>query len=247
MAEHNTDTDHLAEQVDQLKVSSEADQANPSSSSAPSARDIADDVSTASESSEEDNQDSLPRQELEMVISALQTSVKTSATPAAREETKQEHGADELHSGDDHDENENDEEDLRSDAGRSDSDETSPRTSAANEPYNPPTGPDDIVPPTPGTPPPRNTTYEAPERLSDDIADADSFSANLIALHGIDLKEIKANPLTPREQEKAGTLAFCVFSKSSPGTTVHTFPRRTGATRRAPLVQQSLHEGKTAL
>lgn len=58
---------------------------------------------------------------------------------------------------------------------------------------------EDIIPPTPGVPP-QNMELG----LNDDVGDIESHSANLIALDKIDIKEIKANPLSPREQEKAG-------------------------------------------
>ncbi|KAG1452521.1 hypothetical protein G6F46_009403 [Rhizopus delemar] len=57
---------------------------------------------------------------------------------------------------------------------------------------------EDIIPPTPGVPP-QNMELG----LNDDVGDIESHSANLIALDKIDIKEIKANPLSPREQEKA--------------------------------------------
>jgi hypothetical protein len=58
---------------------------------------------------------------------------------------------------------------------------------------------EDIIPPTPGVPP-QNMELG----LNDDAGDIESHSANLIALDKIDIKEIKANTLSPREQEKAG-------------------------------------------
>lgn len=61
----------------------------------------------------------------------------------------------------------------------------------------------DILPPTPGVAPPRQT-FDFGGRASEDIGDIDSYSANLIALNKIDMKEIKANTLSPRQQERAG-------------------------------------------
>ncbi|KAG1180011.1 hypothetical protein G6F70_000860 [Rhizopus microsporus] len=58
----------------------------------------------------------------------------------------------------------------------------------------------DIVPPTPGIPPERQSLDFG---ANDDVADIDGHSANLIALNRINTKEIKANTLSPRDQEKA--------------------------------------------
>ncbi|KAI8062096.1 hypothetical protein BC940DRAFT_309529 [Gongronella butleri] len=55
-------------------------------------------------------------------------------------------------------------------------------------------GEQNIDPPSPGTPPPRS-------RQSEDI-DAE-FSANLISIESIKLKNMRANTLTPRQQERA--------------------------------------------
>jgi hypothetical protein len=62
---------------------------------------------------------------------------------------------------------------------------------------------EDILPPTPGVAPQRQT-FDFGGRASEDIGDIDSYSANLIALNKIDMKEIKANTLSPRQQERAG-------------------------------------------
>lgn len=59
----------------------------------------------------------------------------------------------------------------------------------------------DIVPPTPGIPPERQSLDFG---ANDDVADIDGHSANLIALNKINAKEIKANTLSPRDQERAG-------------------------------------------
>ncbi len=63
----------------------------------------------------------------------------------------------------------------------------------------------DILPPTPGIAPQRHT-FELAGRSSEDVGDVESYSANLIALNKIDTKEIKANTLAPRQQERAGKL-----------------------------------------
>ncbi|CAO3702016.1 unnamed protein product [Rhizopus stolonifer] len=58
----------------------------------------------------------------------------------------------------------------------------------------------DITPPTPGVPP-VNQNMEL--GTNDDYEDVESHSANLIALDKINIKEIRENTLSPREQEKA--------------------------------------------
>ncbi|KAI8336822.1 hypothetical protein BC941DRAFT_354020 [Chlamydoabsidia padenii] len=58
---------------------------------------------------------------------------------------------------------------------------------------------EDISPPSPGTPPPRPTIET--RRTSDDVEV--EFSANLISVNSIDLKEMLPNKLTPRQQERA--------------------------------------------
>ncbi|KAI7891290.1 uncharacterized protein EV154DRAFT_551637 [Mucor mucedo] len=60
----------------------------------------------------------------------------------------------------------------------------------------------DILPPTPGVAPQRQT-FDFGGRQSEDVGDVESYSANLIALNKIDTKEIKANLLSPRQQERA--------------------------------------------
>lgn len=62
---------------------------------------------------------------------------------------------------------------------------------------------DDIVPPTPGIAPKRQT-FELHTRTSEDALDTDSYSENLIALNKINIKDIQENTLSPRQQEKAG-------------------------------------------
>lgn len=61
----------------------------------------------------------------------------------------------------------------------------------------------DILPPTPGVAPQRHN-FELSGRASEEVGDVESYSANLIALNKIDTKDIKANNLSPRQQERAG-------------------------------------------
>lgn len=206
----------LSTQVAQLQVSSESspqqEQEQNASSRSPEPthpHDIADDISTGSDSSEEETHKdaTTPRQELGLVISALQNTVQKS-TPEGPpqndheqqpeqpsdirrkegEEEEEDHTkmngnhAEELHSGDD--------DGHTTLSEQSEYDESSSRDGSMGE----------IVPPTPGTPPP---IFEP--RTSDDLPDVEAYSsANLIALHDINLKDIKANNLSPREQEKTG-------------------------------------------
>jgi hypothetical protein len=66
-------------------------------------------------------------------------------------------------------------------------------------------GDNDFVPPTPGTPPIRSPfDPNSPVEDSDDI---ETYSANLLALNKVDIKNIGPNNLDAREQEKAGKLA----------------------------------------
>lgn len=60
----------------------------------------------------------------------------------------------------------------------------------------------DILPPTPGVAPQRHN-FELSGRASEEVGDVESYSANLIALNKIDTKDIKANNLSPRQQERA--------------------------------------------
>ena len=165
---------------------------------------MADDISTGSESSDEHNDDNVPRQELELVINALQTTVQktTSDQPEASSfQANNDHGenihhsADELHSGDDFQES--------SSSTSSEYDYSAHQQQQQQQQNQANFKTDDIVPPTPGSPPPN---FEPPTRSSteEDMPDVESFSANLIALHDINLKEIKTNNLNPREQEKKG-------------------------------------------
>ncbi|KAI8141468.1 hypothetical protein BJV82DRAFT_670747 [Fennellomyces sp. T-0311] len=170
----------LEDQVAKLQVSE--------SVAEPTRQAMADDISTGSESSDEHNDDNVPRQELEMVISALQTTVSKATPPAApSNDEHHNHSADELHSGDDFHES------SSSTSSEYDYSQQQQQATALKG--------DEIVPPTPGSPPPN---FEPPTRPSadDDMPDVESFSANLIALHDINLKEITANNLSPREQEK---------------------------------------------
>ncbi|KAI7853457.1 hypothetical protein BDC45DRAFT_442468 [Circinella umbellata] len=162
---------------------------------------MADDISTGSESSDEHNDDNVPRQELELVINALQTTVQKSIPEQPESSSFRansdhgdniHHSADELHSGDDFQE---------SSSSTSSEYDYSPQQQQQQKQQEGNLKSDDIVPPTPGSPPPN---FEPPNRSSteEDMPDVESFSANLIALHDINLKEIKANNLSPREQEK---------------------------------------------
>lgn len=69
-------------------------------------------------------------------------------------------------------------------------------------------GDSDFVPPTPGTPPTGN-----PFDLNgsgDDSDDIETYSANLLALNKVDIKNIGPNTLDAREQEKAGKLCWFI-------------------------------------
>lgn len=211
----------LSTQVAQLQVSSsesspqqEQDQEASSRSPEPThPHDIADDISTGSDSSEDETHKdaSTPRQELGLVISALQNTVQKSTPevppqqhdheqqqqeqPSDTREEEEDHAkmngnhAEELHSGDD--------DGHTTLSEQSEYDESSSRDGSMGE----------IVPPTPGTPPP---IFEP--RTSDDLPDVEAYSsANLIALHDINLKDIKANNLSPREQEKTGKGEWRIF------------------------------------
>lgn len=67
-----------------------------------------------------------------------------------------------------------------------------------------------VLPPTPGVAPQRQT-FDLGGRSSEDVGDVESYSANLIALNKIDTKEIKANLLSPRQQERAGKYYILSF------------------------------------
>ncbi|KAI8983038.1 hypothetical protein BDB01DRAFT_792151 [Pilobolus umbonatus] len=60
---------------------------------------------------------------------------------------------------------------------------------------------DDILPPTPGLPP--STQHNEYDGRFFEEGDIETYSANLIALNKTDMKEIKPNNLSPRQQEKA--------------------------------------------
>ncbi|KAI9497886.1 hypothetical protein BDB00DRAFT_802371 [Zychaea mexicana] len=183
-------------QVSESTVSTQATPAEPSSHMTRHA--MTDDISTGSESSDENNEDNVPRQELELVINALQTTVLKSTPPpeeapsSTRDRDGSHHSADELHSGDEFHE-----------SSSSTSSEYDYSTQQQQQQQQQHSGikSDEIVPPTPGSPPPN---FEPPVRLSteEDMPDVESFSANLIALHDINLKEVKANNSSPREQER---------------------------------------------
>ena len=66
------------------------------------------------------------------------------------------------------------------------------------------TGDNDFVPPTPGTPPARSPFD--PNNPVEDSDDIETYSANLLALNKVDIKNIGPNNLDAREQEKAGKL-----------------------------------------
>jgi hypothetical protein len=65
-----------------------------------------------------------------------------------------------------------------------------------------PTTENEFVPPTPGTPPSRSPLEQ--NTSVDDSDDIETYSANLLALNKVDIKNIGANTLDAREQEKAG-------------------------------------------
>jgi hypothetical protein len=174
--------------------------------------------------------------ELGLVISALQSTVKQNQEKelAHIEEKKEEEGQgeaveeEELHSGDDN------ESDTKSSAGDDNSVTTSTSTNVSQEEEKvvieettaiatseeveentittaiPQTFEEivqDILPPTPGVAPQRQT-FDFGGRPSEDVGDVESYSANLIALNKIDTKEIKANLLSPRQQERAGKIWY---------------------------------------
>jgi hypothetical protein len=70
----------------------------------------------------------------------------------------------------------------------------------------------DVLPPTPGAAPQRQT-FDLGGRASEEVGDVESYSANLIALNKINTKEIKANELSPRQQERAGNYNRCMFNR----------------------------------
>lgn len=65
-------------------------------------------------------------------------------------------------------------------------------------------GDSDFVPPTPGTPP-TGSPFELGSS-GEDSGDIETYSANLLALNKVDIKNIGPNTLNAREQEKAGAL-----------------------------------------
>ncbi|KAJ2959477.1 hypothetical protein NQZ79_g5085 [Umbelopsis isabellina] len=72
----------------------------------------------------------------------------------------------------------------------------------------------EFIPPTPGTPPHRSP-FESTSSI-EDSDDIETYSANLLALNKVDIKNIGPNTLDAREQEKAGEC------KASMGVTSHT-------------------------
>ncbi|KAI8584209.1 hypothetical protein K450DRAFT_218666 [Umbelopsis ramanniana AG] len=64
------------------------------------------------------------------------------------------------------------------------------------------TGDNDFVPPTPGTPPSRSP-FDPNSPPVEDSDDIETYSANLLALNKVDIKNIGPNTLDAREQEKA--------------------------------------------
>ncbi|GAA5812064.1 hypothetical protein MFLAVUS_005513 [Mucor flavus] len=163
--------------------------------------------------------------ELGMVISALQDTVKQNKEEKAAEkklpisqEVIVEEEEEELHSGEDNDS------ETKSMTDDSTSVTTSTSTSVSHEEEKqleevkveeevkqednttiPQTFEEmvqDVLPPTPGVAPQRQN-FDLGGRSSEDVGDVESYSANLIALNKIDTKEIKANLLSPRQQERA--------------------------------------------
>ncbi|KAL1932384.1 hypothetical protein VTP01DRAFT_9440 [Rhizomucor pusillus] len=201
--EDSKTTTPSAEQVATLQVSEQEEELNQIiAESRTHPHNQADDISTGSESSDDEHQDDIPRQELQMVINALQTTVLTTAAvpeTAANAVNGQSNSAaaEELHSGDlSSPEESGSEYEYGS--------QVTPEASVVNE-DDLKAKSDELMPPTPGSPPPRHNfgSVALSRRSSDEILDNESFSANLIDLHGIDLKNIKSNNLSPREQEKA--------------------------------------------
>lgn len=205
--EDSKTTTPSTEQVATLQVSEQEEELNQIiAESRTHPHNQADDISTGSESSDDEHQDDIPRQELQMVINALQTTVLTTAAvpeTAANAVNGQSNSAaaEELHSGDlSSPEESGSEYEYGS--------QVTPEASVVNE-DDLKAKSDELMPPTPGSPPPRHNfgSVALSRRSSDEILDNESFSANLIDLHGIDLKNIKSNNLSPREQEKAGMYA----------------------------------------
>lgn len=204
--------------VDNLEVSKAATEIIKEEEPTPTKKfDDQDDGESASSS---DNEEA--SKELGLVISALQSTVKQNqeekdiAVEKKEEETHE--YEEELHSGDDI---ESDTKSVTDDTKSVTSVATSASTNVSQEdekeieesataiddvnaiPQTFEEIVDDILPPTPGVAPQRQT-FDFGGRQSEDVGDVESYSANLIALNKIDTKEIKANLLSPRQQERAG-------------------------------------------
>lgn len=61
-----------------------------------------------------------------------------------------------------------------------------------------------VVHATPGSPTSTSADHEAFKRDLDELSDIETHSANLIAMQKINVKDVQANLLGPREQERAG-------------------------------------------
>lgn len=190
----------VTEQVDEDKLETTEDSKQDASSEGESSTHTSDDEGDG------------PK-ELGLVISALQSTIKQNQEKAQPVEQ-------EKHDGDkpvEQKEEEEEEEELHSVGRSSVDDNNSVTTSTTNvsqeedkavveDPNMPSTFEEivqDILPPTPGVAPQRQT-FDFGGRASEDMGDVDTYSANLIALNKIDMKEIKANTLSPRQQERAG-------------------------------------------
>ncbi|KAF1804533.1 hypothetical protein V8B55DRAFT_1499570 [Mucor lusitanicus] len=189
----------VTEQVDEDKLETTEDSKQDASSEGESSTHTSDDEGDG------------PK-ELGLVISALQSTIKQNQEKAQPVEQ-------EKHDGDkpvEQKEEEEEEEELHSVGRSSVDDNNSVTTSTTNvsqeedkavveDPNMPSTFEEivqDILPPTPGVAPQRQT-FDFGGRASEDMGDVDTYSANLIALNKIDMKEIKANTLSPRQQERA--------------------------------------------
>lgn len=183
--------------------------------------------STCSTSTEGTNNNNEARKELGLVITALQSTVKQNTEKEVKHEYDI-HEADELHSDieDIHSvtttesnhmeektiahieeitEETTEQEDSKSVDNSGDvlEDITDQIAPPSKEEEKSPVDQDEIVPPTPGVAPTRQT-FEFNSRQSEDALDTDTYSENLIALNKINVKDIKENVLNPRQQEKAG-------------------------------------------
>lgn len=172
-----------------------------------------------------------PSKELGLVISALQSTVKQNQEKVQAAEKKEEEGRttkeeheqktkeaeEELHSVGDNDKfsvDDNNSVTTSSSTNVSQEEEkimetttTTTTTEDADIPSTFEKIVQDVLPPTPGVAPQRQT-FDLGGRASEEVGDVESYSANLIALDKIDTKEIKANELSPRQQERAGNLEW---------------------------------------